>query len=309
MPRTRLADKIALNDRIAAFTLVPLDGPLPDWQAGAHVQLDLGAAGLRSYSLIDWPGQPRDALRIAVQREDAGTGGSVALHALPVGAEIAVTEPANSFALADAPEPVALIAGGIGVTPLISMATALQARGHPFVFHYAGRSAGVMAYADELARALGPALHLHPDDAAPFDIPATLAGLSGHRLYVCGPRPMIEATRAAAEAAGIASDRIHVELFTTAAPAAGDQPFEVQINDGRVIPVAADQSIVEALEAAGVDVIYDCQRGDCGICQTAVISGTPDHRDVVLSQAERDAGKLMQICVSRARSARLVLDI
>jgi vanillate O-demethylase ferredoxin subunit len=120
---------------------------------------------------------------------------------------------------------------------------------------------------------------------------------------------MIEAARRHAEAAGFPPERIHVELFETAAPQAGDQPFEVQINDGRVFTVPPGQSIIAVLEAAGVDLIYDCQRGDCGICQVNVLDGLPDHRDVVLTAAERAGNRVMQICVSRARGGRLVLDI
>jgi len=121
---------------------------------------------------------------------------------------------------------------------------------------------------------------------------------------------MIEAARAAADAAGIDATQIHVELFSTTAPASGDSAFEVEIADsGQVIAVAANQTIIEALEKAGLDVMYDCQRGDCGICQTDVVSGTPDHRDVVLSQSEKDGGKVMQICVSRSKSKRLVLAL
>jgi vanillate O-demethylase ferredoxin subunit len=169
----------------------------------------------------------------------------------------------------------------------------------------------MMAYADALADSLGDALHLHcDDDSSAMDMDAVIGTLGDAHLYVCGPRGMIDAARARADAAGIPADRVHVELFDNAAQAAGDTAFEVEIaSSGEVITVAPDQSIIQALEAAGHDLIYDCQRGDCGICQTDVISGTPDHRDVVLSEAERAAGKVMQICVSRAKSARLVLDL
>ncbi|RMF36600.1 MAG: oxidoreductase, partial [Alphaproteobacteria bacterium] len=194
--------------------------------------------------------------------------------------------------------------------PLISMASALAESGRPFTFHYAGRSAGVMAWLERLGALFGPALAPHFDDRTPIDLQAVAAAARDHALYICGPKGMIDATRAAAEAAGIPPERIHVELFTTPASSSGDTAFEVELaSDGRVIPVAPGQSIIEALEQAGVDLIYDCQRGDCGICQTGVISGIPDHRDVVLSEAERASGKVMQICVSRAKSPRLVLDI
>lgn len=304
----RIAQKQAVTKRISAFTLVAAEGdPLPDHRAGAHIEVQT-AAGPRAYSLIDWPERQPDAWQIAVQREDEGDGGSRAMHALSEGDTITATAPKNDFELHPGDKPVALLAGGIGVTPLISMATELAASGRPFVFHHAGRSAGDMAYVEQLATTFGDRYHPHYDDTAPLDLNRLMAGVSGHALYICGPKGMIEAARAAAEAAGLTD--IHVELFTNAAPSAGDSAFEVEIaSSGQVITVAPDQTIIEAMEAAGLDPLYDCQRGDCGICQTEVIAGTPDHRDVVLSQAERDSGKVMQICVSRARSARLVLDL
>jgi vanillate O-demethylase ferredoxin subunit len=148
------------------------------------------------------------------------------------------------------------------------------------------------------------------DNETQIDVAAILAAAPGHaHVYCCGPKGMIEAVRTAAETAGYPTDRIRFELFETPQTQEGDQPFEVEINDGRVFTIPPGQSIIEVLEAADVDIMYDCQRGDCGICQTDVKSGAPDHRDVVLSEDERASGTVMQICVSRAKSARLVLDI
>ena len=128
-------------------------------------------------------------------------------------------------------------------------------------------------------------------------------------VYVCGPKPMIDATRAAMDTAGRA-DLFHAELFENASHQSGDKPFEVEVaSTGQIFTIPADKTIIEVLEAGGMDLVFDCQRGDCGICQTDVLEGTPDHRDVVLSKAERDSGKVMQICVSRALSARLKLDL
>ena len=121
---------------------------------------------------------------------------------------------------------------------------------------------------------------------------------------------MIDAARSAAQAAGLSNDNIYVELFSTTGTAGDDTPFEVEIKEtGEVFVIPVGKTIIEVLEDAGKDLMYDCQRGDCGICQTDVISGEPDHRDVVLSEAERASGEVMQICVSRAKSSRLVLDI
>lgn len=297
-----------LTSRIAEFSLQPLDGSaLPDWTAGAHIEVET-TAGARSYSLIRWP-DAQDGLTIAVQREPDGAGGSAAMHALTEGSEITASMPINDFELIATDRPVLLLAGGIGVTPLISIASDLAAQGRAFVFHYAGRSAADMAYLAEIGEAFPRALTLHFDDETPIDLPALAQVHAGHDCYICGPKGMIEAARTALEGAGVAPDRIHVELFATP-EATDDNAFEVEVADtGQVITVAANQTIIAALEAAGLDPIYDCQRGDCGICQTDVIAGTPDHRDVVLSQAEKASGKVMQICVSRAKSARLVLDL
>lgn len=305
-----IAQKTPLTKRISEFVLVSASASsLPDYAPGAHVEVAT-SAGVRSYSLIDWPGDTDGTYRVAVQREDEGDGGSVAMHALAKGAFIQATPPKNDFALSHGGKPVALLAGGIGVTPLISMASRLKAEGHPFRFDYAGRSAGDMAYLDRLQTEFGDQFQAHFDDTAPLDLSALIAKITEYALFICGPKGMIDAARAAAEAAGIASDDIHVELFTTAKSDGGDRPFEIEIaSSGQVITIPADKTIIEALEEAGLDPLYDCQRGDCGICQTSVVSGTPDHRDVVLSQAERDSGNVMQICVSRALSDRLVLDL
>lgn len=306
----KLVQKQGLTNRIAAFMLVPAQGDVPHWDAGAHVEIALDGVGTRSYSLIRWPDANPSALHIAVQAEGDGDGGSLAMHAVPLNQNLAVSAPKNSFQLRDDPAPVALIAGGIGVTPLISMATDLSARDSNFVFHYAGRTRPAMAYVDALAQAFGAQVQCHFDDETPLDLDATIAGLAGHQLYICGPKGMIDAARRAAETAGIPAEHVHVELFATPETPDGDSDFEVEIaSTGEVVIVPAGRSIIDVLEDVGHDVMYDCQRGDCGICQVDVIEGTPDHRDVVLSEAEKASGKVMQICVSRAKSARLKLEI
>lgn len=283
---------------------------LPDYTAGAHIEFDLGRIGKRAYSLVDWPVTSR-YYTVAVQNEEQGEGGSQAMHALAVGQSISATEPKNSFPLQASNQPVLLLAGGIGITPMISMATRLQQQARPFELHYAARTASRMAFADALNDTFGANVSLYLDDVTPLDLPSLMHSQAPDTLvYLCGPRSMIDAARHAAIDAGINEGAIHVELFSTPETDGGDSAFEVEISQsGQVINVAADQSIIDALESAGIDVMYDCQRGDCGICQCDVVSGTPDHRDVVLSEAERASGKVMQICVSRALSTRLVLDI
>ncbi|TDK47434.1 PDR/VanB family oxidoreductase [Antarcticimicrobium luteum] len=300
------------TDTIREFTLRAADdGALPAHGAGAHLKFDLGAIGTRSYSLIDWPGDAPGTLRIAVQREDGGQGGSRHMHSLQPGDRLRAETPDNDFPLGAHDGPALLLAGGIGITPLISMASALDAAGRPFALHYCARSRGVMGFADALASAFGDRVGFHFDDETPLDLATLFAGLDpATHLYVCGPKGMIEAARAAANAAGLPDAQIHFELFTTPQPQDGDTAFEVEIaSTGQVFTVPPGRTIIEVLEDGGLDLIYDCQRGDCGICQTEVLEGTPDHRDVVLSDAEKAEGKLMQICVSRAKSAKLVLDL
>ena len=289
---------------------------LPGYSAGAHVEFDLESTGKRAYSLIDWPSQSSstdavESFTVAVQREDDGQGGSSAMHQLDVGQVIQASDPVNDFALSKNSAPVVLLAGGIGVTPMISMATELRNQTRPFVFHYTARSQSVMSFHNELASAFNTDMRFHFDDESPLDLTALMESLDAStELYLCGPRGMIDAARSEAEAAGLGNDNIHVELFSTTDTAGEDTPFEVEIKEtGEVFVIPAGRTIIEVLEDAGKDLMYDCQRGDCGICQTDVISGEPDHRDVVLSKAERASGNVMQICVSRAKSSRLVLDI
>jgi vanillate O-demethylase ferredoxin subunit len=234
------------------------------------------------------------------------------MHALRVGDAVTVSGPTNNVALAPAAAPVVLLAGGIGITPLISMAAQLTAHERPFRMIYAGRSRDQLAFLDEVTASAPARLTLHTDDRAGiFNVEGLMASLKqGEPLYVCGPTPMIDAAIAIAKKMDWAPGRLHFEHFTAAAPAAGDRPFEVVLKrSGRSYLVPADKTILDVLIEAGVDPLYDCKRGDCGICQTGVLEGEPDHRDYILSDAEKASGKVMQICVSRSRTERLVLDL
>lgn len=287
-------------------------GVAPQWQAGAHVRVALPNGGDRPYSLMALPGLPDGALALGVLREQASTGGSQFMHALKIGDVVRATAPVNNFHLHGEASPALLFAGGIGVTPILSMAAELKARGTPYRLHYAGRARGMLAFLPQLQEICADSLSIHhDDDASRLDIAAALGNLPiGCHIYVCGPAGMIDAVKAAALAGGIASDHIHYELFKAEQPGVPDAPFEVELkSSGQVVTVAAGQTIIQALEAAGLDVLYDCQRGDCGICQCGVISGVPDHRDVILSDDEKASNTVMQICVSRAKSERLVLDL
>ncbi|WP_439404909.1 PDR/VanB family oxidoreductase [Bradyrhizobium sp. DASA03076] len=288
------------------------DGAVPRWQAGAHLRVALPDGGDRPYSLMALPGLPGDALALGVLREEASSGGSQFMHALKVGDVVKASAPVNNFRLHEGSAPALLFAGGIGITPVLSMAAELAARGSPYRLHYAGRKQGLLAFLPQLQEICARNLSVHYDsDETRLDIAAALgaSGANAH-IYVCGPSGMIEAVKAGALAAGVSADRIHYELFKAEQLSSPDRPFEVEIKStGQVVGVAVGQSIIQALEAAGLEVLYDCQRGDCGICQCGVIDGVPDHRDVILSDEERASNKVMQICVSRAKSERLVLDL
>jgi ferredoxin-NADP reductase len=314
--KLKLATARMLTPSIRELEFVRSDGGrLSSYTPGAHVKFAL-PAGERSYSLIDFEPVSTDSAitsyRFAVQLEAQSTGGSSHMHGLVPGDEVTALPPGNDFPLV-AGKPALLIAGGIGITPIISMATALKHEGTPFRFHYAGRTSAAMAYRDDLEHAFGDQLTQHFDDQPELALNlgslAASVGAEEH-VYVCGPKGMIDAVKSAMEAAGVTSERIHSELFTSAAEKSGDTAFEVEVHaTGEVFEIPPGKTIIDVLEAGGVDLIHDCLRGDCGICKTDVIEGVPDHRDVVLSDAEKAEGKVMQICVSRAKSARLVLDL
>ncbi|WP_426425128.1 PDR/VanB family oxidoreductase [Bradyrhizobium genosp. A] len=288
------------------------DSVVPRWQAGAHIRVALPNGGDRPYSLMALPGLPEGVLALGVLREETSTGGSQFMHALKVGDVVYASAPVSNFHLHAGAAPALLFAGGIGVTPILSMAAELTARASPFRLYYAGRTQGLLAFLPQLQEICTTGLSIHYDsDGSRLDIAAALGDAAANsHIYVCGPAGMIEAVKAAALAEGVPAERIHYELFKAEQPSSPDLPFEVEIRStGQVVSVAAGQTIIQALETAGFDVLYDCRRGDCGICQCGVIAGVPDHRDVILSDDEKASNKVMQICVSRAKSERLVLDL
>lgn len=300
----------------------PAGSSLPAFTPGAHLQVSIpGLADARCYSLVSFTPEAGSfdapaSYRLGIRLEDASRGGSRYMHGLAVGDSVKVSGPKNDFPLhpAEAGErPIVLIAGGIGITPIAAMAASLQASGRAYELHYSGRSRDQLAFVDELSALAGGALFVHADDdpASRLDIGALLDGLdTAQHLYVCGPKGMIDALIDGAKTRGWPSERVHFELFAAAAPVAGDQAFEVELaQSGKVLLIPADKTILEVMEAAGCDPMYDCKRGECGVCTAAVLDGVPDHRDYFLSDAEKAGGKLIQICISRAKTPRLVLDL
>lgn len=292
---------------VLSVELTHPDGkPLPSWTPGAH--LDVHAGGqVRQYSLCGDPHTP-DVYRIGVLNEPASRGGSRFVHTqLRPGQQITVSEPRNHFALEDVGSYV-FVAGGIGITPLLAMAREAARRGAEWRMVYGGRSRASMAFTGEL-EALGGDVTLVPqDEHGHIDLDSVLSELpEGALVYSCGPEPLLAAVEQRCP-----GDRLRLERF--AAPAVertgDDEAFEVECRtSGTTFTVGAGTSVLEAAEGAGLLVDNSCRDGICGSCETRVLEGTPDHRDFLLSEAERAAGTTMMICVSRCASGRLVLDL
>jgi vanillate O-demethylase ferredoxin subunit len=302
--------------RIRAIELRAADGrELPPFTAGAHVDVHLPNGLIRQYSI--WS-DPADRMRycIAVLREEGSRGGSIAIHALRAGATLRIGAPRNSFPLHDSSATSLLIAGGIGITPILAMAAQLGRLGRPFQVHYCARRRSDAAFVPRLSDALVGAgsLSMHfGDEPEPgrFDVRLALsAAPADSHVYVCGPLRLIEAVQKGARALGWSSDRVHAELFQPAQPPVDSRPFELQLQrSGRTLHVPADRTALDVLDESGISVPSSCRQGLCGTCATTVLEGTPEHHDRVLTAIERTRGKLFTPCCSRARSTRLVLDL
>jgi vanillate O-demethylase ferredoxin subunit len=320
----KVAEARTLNPLIRQLRLVAPDGAaLPGFTAGSHLRVKVtladGAIDWRHYSLINFSPEagateaPREYV-IAVRLEDGGRGGSRFMHErVNAGDTLTIEPPKNEFPLRALDSRAVMIAGGIGITPIASMAAQRRAEGRPVRLHYAGRSRSLMAFVPELQGLLGDDLVIHVDDEAgrPLDIDALLDGCTpDDQLYVCGPKVLLDTVLARTQARGWTHEHVHFELFTTPVMEAGDRPLEVVLaQSGKTFQVPANQTILDCLIDHGCDPFYDCKRGECGVCSTPVIEGEVDHRDYFLSDDEKKSNKVMQICVSRARGARLVLDL
>lgn len=297
---------------VLSLELARVDGA--DWppaSAGAHLDLDVPGIGLRQYSLL--PRQSPQVLHVGVQRDPHSRGGSRWVHeTLRPGHTVHVGPLRNHFELDGGKGPVRLFAGGIGITPLLAMAHQLAAGPRDWQLHYAVRSRARAAFLPALT-AHGSRVHLHVDDEAGHLLPLAAqvaAAPPGTHFYGCGPAPMLAAFADATHQ--IDPAQVHVEHF--AAPAAdpalpaGGFVVELARSGGRVV-VAPGQSLLDALLAHGLAVPNSCRAGVCGSCETAVLAGTPDHRDVVLSPEERASGSTMMVCCSRAQGELLRLDL
>jgi vanillate O-demethylase ferredoxin subunit len=312
--RMRVESIDALTPSIRRLLLVAADGAtLPAFGAGAHIGLHarIGERSQRrAYSLVNATDHATH-YEIAVQLEPCGSGGSKWVHQLEAGAEFDVTAPRNDFPLDVTAQSHLLIAGGIGITPILSMARVLDAAGKTYELHYAAREAPAMAYRDEVATLANATCWFDGGDPrASMPLAVTIgAPQAGRHLYVCGPAGMIHSVLSHAKALGWPDASLHSELFAVVQDAGADASFDVELKASNMtLTVPADKSILDAMIEAGLDPLFDCKRGDCGVCVTQVIDGEPEHRDICLSANERERGDFCP-CVSRARSSRLVLDL
>ncbi|MBC7725377.1 MAG: oxidoreductase [Burkholderiaceae bacterium] len=298
-------------DGVVSLELAPANGrDLPVWTAGSHIDLRLPDGVERQYSLCGDPAD-RSAWRIAVLLEPHGRGGSAYVHAdIREGQTVRVRGPRNHFSFAAAPgERVALIAGGIGITPILAMATAAEAAGADWTLDYSGRSRATMAFVDELRGRYGERVRLHPsDEGNRLDLSALAA--FGGQLYCCGPTRLLDAVEAAG--ADLAPGAVHVERFE--AKEFGEpvwtESFEVEfVLSGLTLTVPPGRSILQVAEENDVLVPASCRSGTCGTCETPVLEGEVEHRDSILTPEERSQNTLMMVCVSRAACPRLLLDL
>jgi vanillate O-demethylase ferredoxin subunit len=315
--RVRVAAKTQEAKDICTLELVAADGSvLPAFTAGSHIDVHIPGSLTRQYSLCNAPLETHRYV-IGVLRDAASRGGSVAMHdAVQAGSELQISHPKNHFELAGEARRSLLLAGGIGVTPLLSMAEALSAQGAPFEMHYCSRSKERTAFVERIqSSAFGAHVHLHFDDgdaAQKLDIPGLLSAPKiDQHLYVCGPKGFMDVVLNTAKAAGWPAAQLHSEFFAAEVQSLeSDGSFEVELSgSGQVVVVAKDQTVVQALVAAGVDVPTACEQGVCGTCLTRVVSGTPDHRDQYLTDDEHAANDQFLPCCSRSLSPRLVIAL
>lgn len=307
-----VSDIVQETPTIKTIYLSKPDGTsVGSYSPGAHIDIVGPTALTRQYSLCSRP-DGRESFAVAVKREANSRGGSVALHELQVGDALQISEPRNLLQIADGATNHVLVAAGIGITPMLSMARYMDVHDISFELHYYARTAEEAAFLPILQDRCPEKLHAHlgvaRDEQDALLRSALVDTAQGTHVYVCGPEGFMKKAIAVAEQF-VPADAVHYEAFH-----ASDQPaaeantaFEVEL-DGETYEVPADKSIVEVLEENGCDVDTSCQEGICGTCIMQVLNGEPEHRDNVLTKAERDAGEVMAVCVSRTKGPKLVLD-
>jgi vanillate O-demethylase ferredoxin subunit len=312
--KVRVATKIDAAQDIVAFDLQAQDGStLPPFNAGAHIDVHLPNGLIRQYSLCNDP-REHERYRICVLRDPSTRGGSAAMHDLVhAGNELTIGLPRNLFALVEGDHDSLLLAGGIGVTPILAMAWQLHAQGARFQMHYFTRSRVRTAFHDDInAAPFSGSAALWFDDAVAErpSVPDLLRSASlGTHVYACGPAGFLDYVTRSALETGLAADHLHLEAFG-AAPMAPGAAFDVHLRrSGETVRVDAEQTVVEALAAHGVVIPISCEQGICGTCLTQVCNGVPDHRDQYLTDEEHARNDQFTPCCSRSLTAVLELDI
>ncbi|SFU16832.1 vanillate O-demethylase ferredoxin subunit [Mesorhizobium sp. YR577] len=300
---------------IRSFELESIDGsPLPAVVAGAHVDIHLPSGLTRQYSLCNGPGTTSVYL-LAVKLEAVSRGGSAAMHALATGDMLEIGAPRDNFSLIEGSSHDVLIAGGIGITPLLSMARHLVATGRSFKLHCFARSMEHVAFRELLGNEpldRSTSFHLSLDHLQSEKRLRDILSRppAGAQCYICGPAAFISGAQIAAGISGWPAAAVHVEHFSASTPSAGDGAFDVFLTKtGSTVRVEAEESILQALGRAGVLVETSCEMGICGTCLATVLQGVPDHRDEFLTDGEKAANDRMCLCVSRSREPLLVLDL
>ncbi|RMA59936.1 vanillate O-demethylase ferredoxin subunit [Acidovorax sp. 100] len=302
---------------ICTFELVSADGlHLPAFSAGSHIDVELPGSITRQYSLCNESGETHRYV-IGVLKDQKSRGGSRALHEeVNEGDVLTISPPRNHFALAHAANHSILFAGGIGITPILCMAERLAAIGESFEMHYCARSRERTAFLPRIgSSSFAPKVHFHFDDGPDeqkLKLESTLKSpAAGVQLYVCGPKGFMDAVLSNAREHGWSEDQLHYEFFGAAPEKSeSDGSFEVQLaSSGRIVLVSKEQTVVHALEDAGVPVLVSCEQGVCGTCLTRVLEGEPDHRDMFLTKEEHAKNDQFLPCCSRSKSPRLVLDL
>lgn len=289
----------------------PQGAELPAFAAGAHIDLHLPNGVVRSYSLSNSPLE-RQRYVIGVLNDRNSRGGSRYVHEqLRVGATIQIGAPRNNFPLDESAAHTVLIAGGIGITPIYSMLNELRRMGKSVELLYCARSRNEAAFVDHLVAEGRAQTHFDQEAGGPPDLRGYLASKpAASHFYCCGPTPMLNAFESLC--AELNLPHVHVERFAPAEPVVAMQGSEYECQLARsqkMVLVPAGKSLLDALLEAGVDVDHSCREGVCGSCETAVLDGVPEHRDGVLTKAERESGKTMMVCVSGCKGNRLVLDL
>lgn len=305
-----------LTPQIRAYELRSPDGKdLPEFTAGAHLQVPIklkdGQITVRHYSICS-DSSRTDAYEIAVLREDEGSGGSVAVHeSFNIGLYLYCSYPQNNFPLHADDRSTILIAGGIGITPILAMARELKSRGTQFELHYAGHSKEHMAFRDQLNREFFEESTLYSSmDNERINLEHLLSTASNNTLfYVCGPNRLVDAVYKTVDDLNLDSKRIHVERFSATSDP-GAKPIQLELRrSGKTLEVDSDQSILDAVLESGINAPFSCRTGICKTCVVKVLGGEPDHKDAVLSETERNEGRLICPCVSRSLSENLILDL